>query len=294
MGELPSRLRSVLYMPGANQRALQKATEIPADGLILDLEDAVAPAQKPQARELACAAAASGGYGERVVTIRVNAAGTPWHEDDLRAVAQVAPDAVVLPKVDAPADVLAAARALEAAGAPEKTRIWAMLETPRAVLGAAQIAAASERLAVLVLGTNDLVKELYAEHLPGREPLLASLSLCVLAARAAGRQILDGVYNDVRDLEGLARECRQGRALGFDGKTVIHPGQVAAANAAFSPGEAEVQAALRVIAAFEQAQLGGAGVVVVDGRLVENLHVESARRTLELAGHQDPSFEQDS
>jgi citrate lyase subunit beta / citryl-CoA lyase len=294
MSDTVPRLRSVLYMPGANQRALEKAREIPADGLILDLEDAVAPAAKAEARDRVCEAAAGGDYGERVVTIRVNGAGTQWHEADLRAVAAAGPDAVVVPKVGGAGDVLSVERLLEAGGAPDSTRIWAMLETPAAVLNAAQVAAASERLEVLVMGTNDLVKELYAAHLPGREPVLTSLSLCVLAARATGKVILDGVYNDVQDLEGLEAECLQGRRLGFDGKTLIHPGQVEICNQAFSPTDAELEQAQRVIAAFEQAQLTGAGVVTVDGRLVESLHVESARRTLELATGRQASHRQAS
>ncbi len=282
--DTPARLRSVLYMPGANERALVKAREIPADALILDLEDAVAPAAKAEARARVCDAAASGDYGSRVVTIRVNAIGTEWHEDDVRAAAGAGPDAVVVPKVSSPEEVHAVARALDAGGAPATTRIWAMLETPAAVLDAARIASASERLATLVMGTNDLVKELYAEPVSDRGPLLSSLSLCVLAARATGRMILDGVYNDVRDLEGFAAECRQGRSYGFDGKTLIHPGQVEPCNRAFSPSEDEIERAHRVIDAFEEAERAGSGVATVDGAMIENLHVEIARRVLALAG----------
>lgn len=279
----PPRLRSVLYIPGANERALEKARTLPADALILDLEDAVAPAAKAQARERVCAAVASGAYGSTRVTIRANSIGTEWHAEDLRAAAAAGPAAVVIPKVGSPQDVRDTERALQAAGAPEHTRIWAMLETPAAVLHAEAIASASARLEVLVMGTNDLAKELYAELLPGRAPLLTSLSLCLLAARAAGKAIVDGVYNDVRDLEGFTAECRQGRQLGFDGKTLIHPGQVEPCNEAFSPSAEEVEHAQRVIAAFQEAEAAGAGVATVDGKLIENLHVDNARRVLSLA-----------
>jgi len=277
------RLRSVLYVPGANERALEKAKEIPADALILDLEDAVAPSAKLEARERVCAAVAAGTYGTRTVAIRINGIGTEWHREDLRAAAATGADGVVTPKLGSAAEVAQIERALQAAGAPERTRIWAMLETPSAVLHAEEIAAASERLAVLVMGTNDLANELRSAQMPRREPLLASLSLCLLAARATGKLILDGVFNDVRDAELFEVECRQGRQLGFDGKTLIHPSQVEACNRAFSPTEAEVEYAERVIAAFDQAEAAGVGVATVDGRLIENLHVESARRVLALA-----------
>jgi citrate lyase subunit beta / citryl-CoA lyase len=280
MTALPARLRSVLYMPGDNERALEKAKELAADALILDFEDSVAPASKEAARQHVCRAVVAGGYGQRLVTIRVNASSTAWHDDDLRAAAAAGPDAVVVPKVGSAAEVLEIEAALVAAGVPEKTRIWAMLESPSAVLSAHEIAAASERLTVLVMGTNDLIKELHAEDVPGREPLLTSLSLCLLAARAAGKTILDGVYNDLRDLEGFDGECRQGRRLGFDGKTLIHPGQVETCNRVFSPSESELEHARRVIDAFEEAERAGAGVATVDGRLIENLHVDSARRVL--------------
>ena len=283
----PPRLRSALYMPGANERALVKARDLPADALILDLEDAVAPAAKAEARERVCAAAASGDYGERVVTIRVNAIATEWHGDDVRAAAAAGPDAIVVPKISSAGDVHAVDGLLRDAGAPERTAIWAMLETPAAVLHATEIAGAADRLTVLVMGTNDLAAELYADTAPThplRAPLLGALSSCVLAARARGRTILDGVFNDVRDLDGFAAECRQGRAFGFDGKTLIHPGQVEPCNAAFSPGPDEVAHARRVIDAFEEAERAGAGVVTVDGRMIENLHVATAQRVLALAG----------
>jgi citrate lyase subunit beta/citryl-CoA lyase len=273
-------LRSVLYMPSSNERALEKAKSIACDGLILDLEDAVAPDAKPAAREQAAAAASSGDYGRRTVTIRVNGIGTEWHDDDIVAAAQAGPAAVVVPKVNSAEEVHALVAALEKAGAPDHTRLWAMVETPEAIFNVREIAAASERLAVLVMGTNDLVKELYAEHVPGRAPLLTSLSLSLLAARAAGVQILDGVYNDVKDDEGFLAECAQGRQMGFDGKTLIHPGQVAPANEQFAPSPEAVEDARGLIQAWEDGR--GSGVVTYKNKMVENLHVESARRTLAI------------
>jgi citrate lyase subunit beta/citryl-CoA lyase len=270
-------------MPGANERALEKARTLPADALILDLEDSVAPDAKKDARERVAAAVAGGGYGHRELTVRVNAPGTPWHDDDLRAAAQAGPDAVVVPKVDDPRTVREVAAALEAAGAPDRTAIWAMIETPAAMFEARAVAAASERLTVLVLGTNDLVKELHAEHVPGRAPLLPALGMALLAARATGRAVLDGVYNDVRNLEGFEAETRQARQLGFDGKTLIHPAQVEPCNRVFAPAAEDVERSRRIIAAFEEATSQGRGVVTVDGRMIENLHVEEARRVLALA-----------
>ncbi len=270
-------------MPGANERVLVKAEALPADALILDLEDAVAPDAKGEARERVCEAASSGRYGRREVTIRINGAGTAWHDDDLRAAAAAGPAAVVVPKVDSAGAVHGIDKALEAGGAPDGTAIWAMLETPAATLRAEDICAASERLTVLVMGTNDLAKELQAEHVPGRQPLLAALGLCLLAARAAGKVILDGVYNDIADADGFEAECRQGRRLGFDGKTLVHPNQLEPCNRVFAPPADEVERAGRIIEAFEQAEAEGRGVVTVDGRMVENLHVEQAHRTLALA-----------
>jgi citrate lyase subunit beta / citryl-CoA lyase len=274
-------LRSVLYMPSSNERALEKAKAIACDGLILDLEDAVAPDAKPAAREAAAAAAASGEYGRRTVTIRVNGIGTQWHDDDIVAAAQAGPAGVVVPKVNSAAEVRSLVAALEKAGAPDHTRLWAMVETPEAIFNVRELAAASDRLAVLVMGTNDLVKELYAEHVPGRAPLLTSLSLSLLAARAAGVMILDGVYNDVKDTEGFLAECQQGRELGFDGKTLVHPGQVDGANAAFAPSEQAIEDARGILRAWEDGH--GSGVVTYRGKMVENLHVESAQRTLSIA-----------
>jgi citrate lyase subunit beta/citryl-CoA lyase len=270
-------------MPGANERALEKAKTIPADALILDLEDAVAPDAKPAARERVCAAAASGEYGRRDVTIRVNGLDTPWHGADLRAAAQAGPAAVVVPKIGSAADVHAVEKALEAGGAPGSTTIWAMVETPAAMFRAQEIAASSPRLSVLVMGTNDLAKELHAEHVPGRAPLLTALGLALLAARAQGRVILDGVYNDVRDREGFEAECVQGREMGFDGKTLIHPGQVEPCNRVFAPTDAQVEESRAVLAAWESALAEGRGVATVNGRMIENLHVDSARRILAVA-----------
>ena len=272
--------RSVLYMPASNERALEKARTLPVDALILDLEDAVAPDAKEAARENACAAVRSGDYGRRELTLRVNGLGTRWHDDDLRAAAQAGPDGIVVPKVGSADDVLRLVAAMEAAGAPQRTKLWAMVETPAAMLHCEEIAAASERLAVLVMGTNDLAKELHAEHVPGRQPLLTGLGLCLLAARATGVAILDGVFNNVRDAAGFEAECRQGRQMGFDGKTLIHPGQVAACNAAFAPSAEQVEEAEGILDAWHSS--AGAGVVTYEGRMIESLHVETAERVLQL------------
>jgi citrate lyase subunit beta/citryl-CoA lyase len=274
--------RSVLYLPASNERALEKAKTLPVDGLILDLEDAVAPEAKGAARELACAAAVSGAYGMRELTIRINGLGSPWHEEDLAAVCAAGPAGMVVPKVSTADEVRSLSAAMAAAGAPARTALWAMVETPRAILECAAIGSASERLTVLVLGTNDLVKELGAQVVPGRTPLVTSLSMAVLGARAAGVAVLDGVYNDVRDADGFEAECRQGRELGFDGKTLIHPGQVEPANRVFAPSDDEVDTARRTIAAFEAAQAEGRAVATLDGRLVESLHVDSAHRVLAM------------
>jgi len=272
--------RSVLYMPSSNERALEKAKSIPCDGLILDLEDAVAPDAKPAAREAACAAARSGEYGRRELTIRINGMDTQWHDADMAAACAAGPDAIVVPKVNSAAEVQSLVEAMQRNGAPERTTLWAMVETPVAMLRAHEIAAASPRLSVLVMGTNDLVKELYAEHVPGRQPVLTGLGLALLAARATGRAILDGVFNDVKDAEGFAAECAQGRQMGFDGKTLIHPGQVEPANEAFAPSEKAVEDARGILAAWQAGR--GSGVVTYNGRMIENLHVESAERTLAI------------
>lgn len=276
-------LRSVLYMPGSNARALEKAKAIPADGLILDLEDAVVPDAKAVAREQVCAAAASGEYGDRVVAIRVNGLDTQWHEADVSAAAAAGPHAIVVPKVGSVQDVLRVESELMNANAAESIAIWAMIETPDAILQADQIVAATPRLTTFVMGTNDLLSELRALHTPDRAALVFALSRCVLAARARGKTILDGVYNDVRDAAGFAAECAQGRTLGFDGKTLIHPSQVEPCNAAFAPSAADVAHARAVIEAFEACEREGKGVATVDGRLIENLHVADAKRVLALA-----------
>ena len=272
--------RSVLYLPASNERALDKAKSLPCDALILDLEDAVAPDAKPAAREKACAAARSGDYGLREIAIRINSVGTFWHEDDLEAVCAAGPDALAVPKVDSADQVRSLVARMESLGAPDHTSLWAMVETPIAMLRCYDIAAASPRLSVLVMGTNDLVKELHAEHVPGRAPLQAGLGLALLGAKAAGKAILDGVYNNVKDPDGFLAECNQGRELGFDGKTLIHPGQVASANQAFAPSAEAVSDAHGLIETWEQAE--GAGVVTYNGRMVENLHVEQARRILAM------------
>jgi citrate lyase subunit beta / citryl-CoA lyase len=272
--------RSVLYMPGANERALEKAASLPADALILDLEDAVAPDAKADARDRVCEAASSGRYGRREVAIRANAADTAWYADDVAAIAAAGPDALLVPKVGTADEVHAIERALEAGGAPDRTRIWVMVETPAAVRNAYAIASASERLSVLVVGTNDLAKELRAEHVAGRAPLVTALQQLVVGAREAGRAIVDGVFNDLDDAEGFEAECLQGRQFGMDGKTLIHPKQLEPANRVFAPSDDEVAHAREVIAAFEEAEREGRGVVTVNGRMVENLHVEQAREAV--------------
>jgi len=270
-------------MPGANERALEKAKGLPADAIIFDLEDAVAPDAKAEARDRVAAAVASGEYGRRELTIRVNGADTEWHADDVAAAAAAGPAAVVVPKVGSVAEVAAIEAALEKAGAPDHTAIWAMVETPVAMLDAAAIAGASERLTVLVMGTNDLAKELHAEHVPGRAPLLTGLGLCLLAARATGKVILDGVYNDIKDPDGFEAECVQGRQMGFDGKTLIHPSQLEPANRVWAPAPEAVDDARALIATFEEGIAAGKGVVTHNGRMIENMHVDNARRLIALS-----------
>ncbi|MEM9614119.1 MAG: CoA ester lyase [Actinomycetota bacterium] len=274
--------RSVLYMPAANARALEKAKSIAADALIFDLEDAVAPDAKPEARHQAVAAAASGEYGGREVTIRCNGLDTPWGADDIAATATSGAAAVVIPKVESTAQLDAASAALDAAGAPAAMTIWVMVETPTAILDARAIAA-HERVSVLIMGTNDLAKELRAALAPGRAALLPHLQTALLAAREAGKVILDGVYNDIKNAEGFEAECRQGADFGFDGKTLIHPAQVEPANGVWAPSDDEVAEARQIIDAFTEAEADGRGVVTVNGRMIENLHVDNARRTLAVA-----------
>ncbi len=278
MSDLRPR-RSVLYMPAANERALDKAKSIPADCLIFDLEDAVAPDAKVQARANAVAAARSGDYGRREVTIRCNALATQWGADDVAAAATSGASAVVIPKIDSVAQVDAVSAALASAGAPETMTIWAMIETPTAIFDVRAIAA-HPRVATLVMGTNDLAKELRAAQIPGRTPLLAHLATALLAARESGKVVLDGVFNDVKDLDAFRAECVQGASMGFDGKTLIHPSQVEIANDVWAPTSDEVDYAQRVIAAFEEATAEGRGVITVDGRMIENLHVDNAQRVL--------------
>ena len=275
--------RSVLYMPGSNARALEKGRGLPADALILDLEDAVAPDAKDLARNQIAAAVAQGGYGAREIIVRVNGLDTPWGQEDVKAIAASGADAILLPKVESAAMVQELEALMVGAGAPAEMAIMCMMETPLGILKAEEIAGASPRLSCLVMGTSDLVKDLQAAHTPERLPVLTSLSLCVLAARAHGLAVVDGVHLDLQDDEGFAAACRQGRDLGFDGKTLIHPKTVAAANEAFAPGAEEIAWSQKIIAAHQEAAAAGKGVVVVDGKLIENLHVESAQRTVALA-----------
>lgn len=275
--------RSVLYIPGANARALDKARALDADALILDLEDAVAPDAKAQARAQVAAALREGGYGRRECIVRVNALDTPWGLDDVRAIAQAGADAVLLPKVESPPQLAALAQALDAAGAPADLPLWAMAETPLGFLRLDAIAGGHARLAAIVVGTSDLVKDLHARHTPSRDETLLARSLAVMAARAHGLAVLDGVHLDLNDDAGLQDACRQGRDQGFDGKTLIHPRQIAAANAAFAPTPEELDAARKRLDAWKAAQAEGKGVAVVDGALVENLHASEAERVLALA-----------
>ncbi len=275
--------RSVLYMPGANARALEKARSLPADALILDLEDAVAPDMKETARKQVVSAVKAGGYGRREVMIRTNGLNTPWGYDDLVAVATVRPDAVLLPKVESAETVRQAESVLVSHGAPPDLAIWCMMETPRAMLHAEEIADASPRLGGLVMGTSDLAKDLQAQHTAMRLPLITALGLCLLAARAARLTILDGVFLDLNDHEGFVDSCRQGAELGFDGKTLIHPKQLEAANLVFAPSEEELRLSRRIIEAYAEAEAQGKGVVVVDGKLIERLHVDHAERVVALA-----------
>ncbi|MEE4378031.1 MAG: CoA ester lyase [Candidatus Competibacteraceae bacterium] len=275
--------RSVLYMPGANARALDKARSLAADGLILDMEDAVSPDAKELAREQIVAALTQGGYGHREIIVRVNGLETAWGHDDVAAVAKIGASAILFPKVESPEQIHAAVEALDQAGAPTDLPIMIMAETPRGILNINAITGASPRLAAIVMGTSDLAKELRIRHTPDRIGFLTSLSLCVLAARAHNVDILDGVYLDLKNDEGFRAACEQGRDMGFDGKTLIHPNQLAVANEVFAPAEKDIDTAREMIAAWEQARAEGKGVAVVNGKLVENLHVDEARRTLAVA-----------
>lgn len=274
--------RSVLFVPGSNPRALEKARSLAVDGLIFDLEDAVAPELKDAARAAAAAAAIAGGYAPRELIVRVNPLDTPWGHADLAAAATLPIDAVLLPKVENAERVHLTIALLDALGAPPELGVWCMIETPLGVLAAAQIAGASPRLSALVLGTSDLTTDLHARETRDRLPLTTALGLVLLAARAHGRAVLDGVHLGLDDAEGFAAACRQGRDLGFDGKTLIHPQQIDPANAAFTPTPEEVARARRIIAAYTQASAAGKGAVRIEGRLVEALHVAEAGRTLAL------------
>ncbi len=275
--------RSVLYMPGSNARALDKGRGIPCDGIILDLEDAVAPDAKEQARKNILEAVSQGGYGKRELLLRVNGLSTPWGQADVAAAAKSGVHGVLVPKVESADMVRQVESVLDANGAPKDLAIWCMMETPRGILRAEEIADASPRLGGFVMGTSDLTKDLHAVHTAMRLPMITSLGICLLAARAAGLAILDGVYLDLSDDEGFAASCRQGAELGFDGKTLIHPKTVAAANDAFAPTEEEIAYSKKIIAAHAEAEREGKGVLVVDGKLVENLHVANARRLVALA-----------
>lgn len=279
--------RSVLYMPGSNARALDKARSLDVDALILDLEDAVAPDAKALARDQVRAALAEGGYGPRELVIRVNGPATPWGADDLDMAIAARPDAILLPKVAAAADIERVAHRLNAARVPATTALWAMMETPLAMLNAGAIAAAAAnpetRLACLVMGTNDLAKETRAALVPGRAPMRPWLMTCVAAARAFGIDIIDGVWNHIDDEAGFAAECREGAEMGMDGKTLIHPRQIAPCNAAFTPAEADIAWARRVIAEFARPENAGRGAIQVDGRMVERLHADMGARLVAIA-----------
>lgn len=282
-----SRLkRSVLAMPGSNVRALEKGKTLSADVLMFELEDGVADSAKATARDQVAAAVSQGGYGARQLAVRVNARGSEWYKPDLSAIASLGPDAVVIPKVNSRDEILKAAADLVAAGAPRKTRLWAMIETPRAVLDIEKIASAADdpasRLEVLILGPNDIAKSTRARLTPGRQALLSWLSAGVLAARVHNIEIIDGIYNDFNDLDGLRREAAQGRDFGFDGKMLIHPGQIGPVNEIFAPSADEVDFARRIIAVFDEPENADKGVVQIDGKMVERLHLDIARRTLQL------------
>jgi len=279
--------RSVLYMPGSNARALDKARTLPADAIILDLEDAVAPEAKELARRQVAEAVKAGGYGAREVIVRVNGPDTAWGEADLAAAVAAAPDAILVPKVSSPDMLVAIGSKLAGLGAPQRVRVWAMIETPQAILNVGAIAATAAdpatRLAAFVMGTNDLAKETGARLVPGRAPMLPWLMAALAAARAHGLAIVDGVYNELKDEAGFRAECEEGRDCGFDGKTLIHPNQIAVANDLFAPSAEEVARARSIIAAFAEPQNAGKGAISLDGRMVERMHADMAARTVALA-----------
>jgi citrate lyase subunit beta/citryl-CoA lyase len=269
-------------MPGSNARALEKARGLPADGLILDLEDSVAPEAKALARQQVAAAVKAGGFGRREVIVRVNGLDTEWAMDDIAAAATCGADAILLPKIQSAADVLQAIVLLEQAGAPQSLPLWIMAETPRCILNLDSIAGASPRLDCIVAGTSDLGRELRIRPTPARDGAVGALTMIVLAARAHGLDAIDGVHLDLGDAAGFDAVCKQGRDMGFDGKTLIHPKQIEAANRTFAPSEAELEAARTILAAWNEARAQGKGIVVVGGRLVEKLHVDEAGRQIAL------------
>jgi len=279
--------RSVLYMPGSNERALEKAKSLPADCLILDLEDAVAPDAKAQAREQVCRAVRDGGYGPREIIVRINGLETEWGQDDLDAVVKVGPDAILVPKINSAHDVQKYETLISEAGAAPSIALWAMMETSLAMLNAREIGAEAAtpgaRMSAWVMGTNDLAKEIGLAHTADRVPLITSLSLCILAARAFGLAVIDGVYNDIKNADGFAAICRQARDMGFDGKTLIHPSQVGPCNDIFKPGAEAISFARQVIDAFAQPENRNKGTIKVDGQMVELLHAEIARKTVKIA-----------
>jgi len=274
--------RSVLYLPGSNARALEKARDLAADGMILDLEDAVAPEAKEQAREMVAEAVRAAGFGPREIIVRVNGLDRPWGLADVAAMARIGADALLFPKIQSPEDVRAAVAALDRAGAPASLPVWIMAETPRCILDLDAIASASHRLACIVAGTSDLTRELRARHTASRDSVYTALSLTVLAARAHGLDVLDGVHLDLSDEQGFAFTCEQGRNMGFDGKTLIHPKQIDIANHAFAPTEKELTLARKVVTAWNEARAAGKGICVVENRLIEKLHVEEFERLLTL------------
>ncbi len=279
--------RSVLFMPGSNARALEKARNLPADGIILDLEDSVAPEAKPLARDQIAQAVAQKGFGKREIIIRTNNLATPWWDDDIAMAAKAVPDGILVPKVSSPEDIQIIAGKLSALKADQAIRVWAMIETPLGVLRAQEIAAQARdtktRLAGFIMGPNDIARETRMRMLPGRSAMLPLFTHCVLAARAYGLEILDGPYNDINDVAGFSKECAQGRDMGFDGKTLIHPGQIDAANAAYTPPPDEVARARKIMGAFDAPENRNKGVVQLDGQMVERLHVDMAKRTIAIA-----------
>ncbi len=279
--------RSVLYMPGSNARAIEKARTLPVDGIILDLEDAVAPDAKIAARAQVAQAVKTGGFGRREVFVRINALDTPWAIDDLTSIAHAGPDAILVPKITETAQLEEIGELLFDTRADLKVGLWAMIETPLAVMNILTLAAHADEpdthLAGFVLGTNDLAKETHARIVPGRAPMRPWFANCIAAARAYGIDILDGVYNDIGNAEGFARECTEARDMGFDGKTIVHPNQIAPCNEAFSPSAEEIAEARKIIAVFDQPANKDKGVVDLDGRMVERMHADIARRTVAIA-----------